>query len=161
MPRRAARHRHLAVRVAPLRLRNLGIGSAVVHLIIAQRVGGIVQLELLGEVAVHQRNGHALPGRKHRLGHQEGLLLAVGMLRRKVVVLTDHADGRIDAVARVHDLIRKLRAVRVADHVGAPLLRQLQRVLLVASLAGKRKIALGNRTHWCISFILRFALPAV
>ena len=133
----------LAVSVAPLLAGHLRAAGAVVHLVVSQRVGAVVEDELLVKVAVHQSDGQRVALGSHRVGDEEGLLLGVGMGRGELVVLADDADGGINAVARIGDLAGELGAVAVADHVRAPLLRQLQRQLLIARLARQGKAALA------------------
>ena len=143
VPGRRAGDGDLAVGIGPLPAGHLRAAGAVVDLIVGQRVGAIVEDELLVEVAVHQTDGEGVALGGHRVGDEEGLLLGVGMGRGELVVLADDADGGINAVARVGDLARELGAVAVADHVRAPLLRQLQRQLLIARLARQGKAALA------------------
>ena len=143
MPGRGAGDGDLAISIGPLPAGHLRIAGAVIHLIIGQGVGAIVELELLVEVAVHQADGEGVALGGHRIGDEEGLLLGVGMGLGKLVMLADDADGGINAVARVGNLTGELGAVAVADHVRAPLLRQLQRQLLIARLARQGKAALA------------------
>ena len=142
MPGGAAGDGHLAVRIDPFIRRDKGIARAVVHLPVFEGFRRIIELELLGEVAVHRPDDEGLPLGHHRIGAQEGLLLRIGMRRGKVIVLADDADGGIDAVARLHDLRGQLGAVAVTDHIRAPFLRQLQCQLLISGLTGEGEAAL-------------------
>ena len=56
-------------------------------------------------------------------------------------MVSDNADGGIDAVTRMDDLVRQHGSVAVPDHVRPPFLRQLQRQLLISGFPGKRKAA--------------------
>ena len=142
MPRGAAGEGDLAVRILPMVTGQLGIGGAVVYLPVGHGIGGIVQLELLGEEARHGVDEQRIAGGHHRLGAQEGLLLAVRMLRREGVVLPDDADGGIDAVTSLNDLIGQLGAVAVADHVRTPFFRQFKGQLFIPCLARQGKATL-------------------
>ena len=143
VPGRRAGDGNLAVGIGPLPAGYLRAAGAVVDLIVGQRVGAVVEDELLVKVAVHQADGQRVALGGHRIGDEEGLLLGVGMGLGKLVMLTNDADGGINAVACVGNLAGELGAVAVADHVRAPLLRQLQRQLLIARLARQGKAALA------------------
>ena len=141
MPRRAAVDGDFAAGIAPARPGNRLTGGAIPDLPVFQRLGAVVQLELRLEVARQRVDGHPLPLRQHGVGDQEGLLLCVRVGLGKGVVLPYDADRGIDAIPRRHDSGRQLRAVAVADHVRAPLFRQLKRQRLIPRLSGQREAA--------------------
>ena len=142
VPGHGGGNRHFAVFVLPVFLRHFLVRRPVVHLPEGQGVRAVVQLELLVEKALQRMDRDAIARSHHGIGAQKGLLLGVGVRIGEGVVLPDDADGGVNAVPRLHDLVRQLGAVAVADHVRAPLFRQLQRQLFIARFSGQGKVAL-------------------
>ena len=143
MPGGAVGNGHRAIRIRPAVSLHLAFRSAVVHLPEGQGVGAVIELELFVKIAVHGADDQRIPLGHHGRGAKKGLLLRVGMLGREGIVLADNANGGIDAVPRLHNLVRQACAVAVADHIRTPLFRKLQGQLLIAGLSGKGKAALA------------------
>ena len=148
MPERAVVDRDNSVLILPVLHRHFGLGCSVENLPVFDGIRGFVDLELLCVILIHQMNLQIGCLCRHRSCHQEALLLAVRMLLRPFIVITDHADRRIDLVSGVQNVLGKLCSVTVTDNVRAPFLRKLQCQLLVSRFTGKCKITLFHRIRY-------------
>ena len=126
VPRDGGGDCHFAVFIFPVFLRYFRIRSAVIHLPVNHGLRGVVHLELLVKEPIQGTDGNAFTGGGHRVGAEEGLLLAVGVGQGKFIVFPNDTNGGVNAVAGFYDFVGQLRAVAVPNHVRAPLLGQTQ-----------------------------------
>ena len=114
--------------IAPCLRRNRRSRAAVDDLPPAADIVARVDLHQLRADALHERNGQRaiLCGVKAR--HDVALLHLLGVRPGPVVILAGRVIGSVDLCARIAQLLRKIRAVAVADGVRAPALHDLQRL---------------------------------
>ena len=146
-------HGAIARIVTPRILGERRIFRPVVYLPVFHGLPAVVDFELLFKKTFHQGNGQFSPFCGLRRCHQEALLQLIHIFGCPFVVVANQADGGINPVACVQDLIGKLRAVAVTDDVGSPLFRKLQCELFISRFPGKCEPSLFVfRIHYVSSF---------
>ena len=124
MERDALSDRHAAAGavVNPSVPLHFSVRGAVVDLPVFHGPPAVIHCELLPKEAVHQANGHLIPFCHRCRGAQERLLQLVPVRSGPLIVVADDADGGINTMSRMDDLIRKSCPIAVPDHIGSPLL---------------------------------------
>ena len=115
------------------------IRGAVIHLPVGSGVFAVVHPELLFKKAVHQTDGKRAVGRRLRSRHQEALLQLVLIFLRPFIVVADDADGGIDSIARIQDLVGKDGSIAVTDYVRPPFLCHFQGQLFISGFSRQGK----------------------
>ena len=126
-------------RVIPVRPVNLLPGGSVIYLPVFKAIGSVIDGKLLLKEIFHQINIQRITCSGYRLCDQKSLLQFVHVLFCPVIMVTDDADGRIDAVSCIQNLIGKHRSIAVTDNIGSPFLRHFKRQFFISGFPGKGK----------------------